>query len=115
MKTQSDLLDELAWRRRPRQEILDELESFGAVSDDELYTLPLAAVVEVIDRRLAGEITEAELIDWARYFESREEVGYEEPMRDTISAALYRLGNPEYNQPLTRDTLLDIRTATAPA
>ena len=115
MKTQSDLLDELAWRRRPRQEILDALESFGSSPEDDLYTLPRAAVVEIIDRRLADELSEAELIDWARYFECREEVGYEESARDIISSALYWLSNPEHNQPLTRDTLLDIRTATAAA
>ena len=115
MKTQSDLLHVLAWRRRPHQEIFAELESFGFSPEHHLYRLPRAAVVEIIDRRLAHAISQAELIDWARYFESREEVGYEEPLRDIISAALFRLGNPEHNQPLTRDTLLDIRTATAAA
>ncbi len=103
MKTQAELIEEIAWRRRPREVIFEELRAFESVSD--IYILPLSAVTEIINLRIAGKISEKEVVEWASFFECRDEVDYHAEERDRISEAIFLLANPEINYPLTEENL----------
>ena len=107
MKTQAELIDEIAWRRRPREAILEDLRLFESASD--IFILPLSAVTEIIDLRIAGKIPEKEVVEWANFFECRDEVHYQEKERDIILKAIFLLANSEINCPLTEANLRMIR------
>lgn len=113
MNSRSKLLEELAWRRRPREEIFMELRPFGFESDAVHYVLPAAAIVEVIDLRLSGKITEQEIVEWAGCFEWREDVGYDDGRKEVLSDVVFCLANPDINYPLTSDNLRMLRAKVA--
>ena len=103
MKTQAELIEEIAWRRRPREAIFKDLRRFESASD--VYILPLSAVTEIINLRIAGKIPEEEVVEWANFFECRDEVDYHEKERDRITEAIFLLANPEINYALTEENL----------
>ena len=103
MKTQAELIEEIAWRRRPREAIFEELRRFESASD--VYILPLSAVIEIINLRISGKISEKEVVEWASFFECRDEVDYHEKERDRITEAIFLLANPEINYALTEQNL----------
>lgn len=103
MKTYAELIEDLAWRRRSAAAIFAELRQIEAHED--AYTLPLAAVRAVIHARIAGEISEKELVAWASFFECRDEVDYYDDERAIITELIFFLANPEINYSLTLDNL----------
>ena len=103
MKTRAELIEEVAWRRRPLEDVCAEL---GRIEDAlDSYTLPLSAVEAAIRARLAGEISERELVDWATFFEARDEVDYHDRERDVTTELLFFLANPEINYSLSQKNL----------
>jgi len=67
-------------------------------------TLTTSDVVVVLDRFLAGELTESQLIQWADRHECQEYVEDE-----SVAPALFLLATPEINGPFTRDRVIEIR------
>ena len=109
MKSRSQLLEELAWRRRTRESIFAELRPFGFDSDTVHFVLPAAAVIEVIDARLQGKISEQEVVEWAECFEYREDVTFQGGKEDDLSDVVFCLANPEINYALTEENLRMLR------
>ena len=114
MKSRSQLLEELVWRKRPREIIFAELRPFGFDSDAVHYVIPASAVIEVIDQRLKGKISEQELVEWAECFECRDDVGFPEGKEDQLSDVVFCLANPEINYALTDANLLMLRGKCCP-
>ena len=103
--SQAELLEQLAWRRRSREEILEELQSYGWDSDTNYLVIPPAAIINVIDLRLEDSISEPELIEWAGDFECREDVTYEDGDGNVLSKIVFLLANPEINYQLSDNNL----------
>jgi hypothetical protein len=99
------LLEQLAWRVRSREDILNELQRFGWDSDTDHFVIPAAAIINVINLRLNAAISEKELTEWAECFECREDVTYEDGDGNVLSEIVFWLANPEINYQLTDDNL----------
>jgi hypothetical protein len=103
--SRAELLEQLAWRRRSREDILGELQEYGSDSDYDHFVIPAAAIFNVIDLRLEDSISELELVEWAESFECREDVTYEDGDGKVLSDIVFLLANPEINYQLTNDNL----------
>ena len=114
MLSRSQLLEELAWRKRPREAIFRELRSYGFDSDVVHFVMPAEAIVEMIDARLTDRISEQELVEWAECFEWRDDVGYPEGRAEALSDVVFCLANPEINYPLTEVNLRMLKAKCEP-
>jgi hypothetical protein len=111
MKTsRSELLEQLAWRSRAREDILAELHEYGWDSDSDHFVIPASAIINVIDLRLEDSISELDLVEWAESFECREDVTYEDGDGKVLSEIVFLLANPEINYQLTNDNLLMLKS-----
>jgi hypothetical protein len=95
-------LEELLQFSRPIAGVVSDLSAFGWDSDEELVTLEPSHISAVLNRFLSGEISVADVEDWANAIECREDIGLiqESPVAD----ALDELANPLLTRPLTRQS-----------
>jgi hypothetical protein len=77
----------------------------SAKKDEGVMTLTTSDVVAVLDRFLAGELTEAQVVEWADRHE------YQEYVEDAaVASALFELATPEINGSLTHERVREIRS-----
>ena len=74
-------------------------------SDIDHFTIPAAAIINVIDLAVEGSITEEELVAWALFFKCREDITYEDGDQKDLSEIVWLLANPEINYVLTPEYL----------
>jgi hypothetical protein len=111
-----DALRALLHFRGPLSDLRRDLARFGWDSDQELATLSRESVASVLDRFLAGELTAAEVEDWADAVESRDDIGFEAGFEPLLDDLVFTLANPLLTEPLSRDRALRWmqRLATTP-
>lgn len=106
----AEVLHELVSFRTPTEPLLQELGSFGWDWDgDPLLILKKEHLVRVIDRFLAGEISAAQLQQWAENLEVREDVAFDEDERALVDPVFFRIATPEINDPLTLEVVSEMR------
>jgi hypothetical protein len=69
------------------------------------------ALLRLLDRHQAGEVTAAELAALADELEANEEVDFEEGAERLIGSVLFHLSTPELNGDLTADKVRVLRAA----
>lgn len=66
-----------------------------------LVTLTAVHLLRIIDRYLGGELSSDQVTDWADLVECRDDIGYPEDDHDFLSAAIFRLANPNLEGEVT--------------
>jgi len=86
---------------QPLLEIIESLRRFSWDSDKDLVILKIEDLAAILDRFLAGDLSDSEVEAWANAIESREDIGFDEVGEDLIRDVIDRLANPELSGPLT--------------
>jgi hypothetical protein len=94
------LVNELIDFSRPIAKVLEDLAVFGWDSDEKLSTLEPANLESVLNRFLSGELSAADVEDWANAIECRDDIGLGQAAAD----AFHGLANPLFFRPLTRQS-----------
>ena len=93
------LLVDLLELRRPLPAILGDLSTLPWDCDELLVTLGPEHVVTVLQRYLSGEISSADVEDWADAVELRD--GISADPDDPAAQAIHELANPLITRPLS--------------
>jgi hypothetical protein len=110
MSRRAEILQELARFETPTEPLLRELRSFGwDWSDAPLLVLKKADFLRVVDRFLAGQISAAQLQEWAENLEEREDVAFDESEGELLDDIFFRIATPEINEPLTQEVVQRMR------
>lgn len=111
-----ELLHSLLRFDQPLSKILSLLKPFGWDSERELVILERQHVAAILERYLAGELSPAEVEDWANALESREDIGSEPSFKDLLHEVIYELANPLLTRPLSKEMAKDwLKQLTKPA
>jgi hypothetical protein len=106
----SEILQELARFETPTEPLLQELRSFGWDWHGEpLLVLTKADLLRVIGRFLAGELSAAQLQQWAENLEVREDVAFDERDAELLDGIFFRIATPMINEPLTHEVVQRMR------
>jgi hypothetical protein len=106
MRRRTQILQELARFETPSEPLLRELRSFGwDWTGKPLLVLTKADILRVIDRFLAGQISAAQLQEWAENLEVREDVAFEERDAELLDDIFFRIATPMINEPLTHEVV----------
>ena len=65
--------------------------------------------MRIIDRFLAGNITAAQLQEWAENLEVREDVAFDEKNAELLDDIFFRIATPMINEPLTLEVVRAMR------
>lgn len=110
MNRRAEILEQLVRYEVPTEPLVRELRGFGWDWNCEpLLILRKEHLIRIIDRFLAGEISGAELHQWAENLELREDVAFEDTDADMIDSVFFRLAVPEINEPLTPEVVRNLR------
>ncbi len=82
----------------------DTLRRSGIERNVEILTLTLNHVIAAIEMYLSGNISEDELSQWASILEFNEFLDYDDGDASAIAEALFVIGSPEVNGPVTPDS-----------
>jgi hypothetical protein len=89
---------------------LQELRSFAWDWDGEpLLVLTKADFLRVIDRFLAGQLSAAQLQEWAENLEVRDDVVFDERDAELLDGIFFRIATPMINEPLTHEVVQKMR------
>ena len=100
--TRASHLEDLLHFRRPLAEVTFDLSAFSWDSAEHLVTLQSEHIAAVLDRFLAGAISETDVEAWANAIECREDIGFLEA--SPIAEAIWELANPLLTRPVTRQS-----------
>ena len=92
--------------RRPLPAILGELSALSWDCDELLVTLRPAHVVAVLQRYLSGDLSSAEVENWADAVELRD--GISADPDDPAAQAIHELANPLITRPLSMHSASDL-------
>ena len=111
MSDRAELLKRLVEFQVPTEPIMEELSSLGWDWDGE----PLLVITgdhfqAVFSRFLGGEIDAEQLEKWAGNLESREDIGFDSHQEESLKDLLFRIANPEINEPLTAGRVNSMQT-----
>jgi hypothetical protein len=81
--------------------VLAELSRHGWDAEQPLATLTAGDLLNVLDRYLAGALSSAQVTDWADLVECREDIAYPKDEAEGLSAAIFRLANPNLEGEVT--------------
>lgn len=111
MSDRAELLKRIVEFRVPIEPIIEELNSLGWDWDGEpLLFLSADHFQAVFSRFLSGEIDSGQLAGWADNLESREDVGFDPRQEEFLKTLLFRIANPEINEPLTAVRVRSMQT-----
>ncbi|MBS4753965.1 hypothetical protein KG112_14220 [Nocardioides sp. zg-ZUI104] len=94
------LLQDAIALRIPPASASSRLKVFSWDVDEELVTLTLGDVRGVVERYLAGDLSDDGIGDWAEFIESRDDIGYEPRHRDLLADLIFELATPEIFGPM---------------
>jgi hypothetical protein len=114
----AELLNRLAEFREPPDPLLAELRTFPFDwNDAPLLVLSCDHFRRVLGRFLSGDITSAQLQDWAECLETRDDVAFDLDHAELLGDLQFRLANPTINGALThalaRGMLAELAAATS--
>lgn len=70
------------------------LRSFPWDSDSALVTLTAIDLIRAIDEYLRGDLSKAEVEEWANAIEGRDDIGYQPSIGDTLKQVIFEMANP---------------------
>lgn len=107
----AEVLRELIAYRSDPSPLMQELASFGWdwPAEEPLAVLTRRDLLTVIERFLAGELSAAQLEDWAERLECREDLGFEPGYEGLVDDVFFRLATPCINEPLTPESVSRMR------
>ena len=100
--TRTSHLEDLLHFSRPLADVTHDLSAFSRDSEHELVTLESGHISAILDRFLAGDISDADVEAWANAIECREDIGFPQP--SPVAEAIWELANPLLTRPLTRQS-----------
>jgi hypothetical protein len=98
----AEIVKELVEFKTSSEPLIQELRSFGWGWDGEpLLIITREPILSVIERCLKGELSNAQLQEWAENLEVREDVAFDPRYQVELDDICFRIANPEINEPLT--------------
>ena len=85
----------------PVRDSAEVLKAFAWDSEEVLVWLSRRHVIEVLDRYRRGDLTSAEVEQWANEIESRDDIGLEVEFEDLLKDAVFALANPSLTEAMT--------------
>jgi hypothetical protein len=112
MRDRAELLRLLAEFREPPEPLLKQLRTFpwDWHADDPLLVLTRDHFRQVFDRFIAGELTAAQLQDWAECLEQRDDVAFDPSHEELLDELHFRVANPKINGELTVELVNEMRS-----
>lgn len=107
--TRQSHLEDLLHFRRPLADVARDLSAFVWDSERSLVTLNPAHISAVLNRFLAGNLSEIDVEGWANAIECREDIGILQP--SPVAEAILELANPLLTRPLTRQSAVELVAA----
>jgi hypothetical protein len=102
MDSRESSLQELLQFARPIDDLAGSLSAYGFDCPEPLVTLSSTHISSVLKRYLAGELSTAQIEQWANAIECRSDVHY--LPSSSAGLALHELANPLLTRPLTRQS-----------
>lgn len=99
----SKALQTLVRFEQPLDAILSLLRSYEWDSDRPLITLDRQTIRHILERYIAGELSEQDIDDWANAVEVRDDICYEENYEELIDDLITQMSNPLLYEPLTQE------------
>ncbi|MEZ8185569.1 hypothetical protein ACED29_07050 [Shewanella sp. 5S214] len=101
MKSREELVLALIEFRGSTPDLVKELRFYGWDSENELVTLTPQHIINVLNQYTSGEVSNAEVQDWANAIEQRDDIGLLETHKETLDEMVFWLANPVINYPIT--------------
>jgi hypothetical protein len=98
--TRATLLRQLIEYRLPIDATIGELSTYGWDSEEPHVRLEARDIEGVLQRYLSGELSAAQVTDWADLIECREDIDSGQS-ESTLSSLIFRLANPNLNVEVT--------------
>lgn len=98
--TRTSHLEDLLHFSRPLADVAHDLSASPWDSDEELVTLEPEHISAVLNRFLAGDISQTDVEAWANAIECREDIGLLKSR--PVAEAIWELANPLLTRSLTR-------------
>lgn len=102
MDIRESLVQALLSFSRPIPDIARDLSACSWDAPRPLAALDATHVCSVLNGFMAGELTSAQVEEWANCIECREDIEYDPS--SAVGLALHELANPVLTQPLTRQS-----------
>ena len=102
MDSRESVLKALLSFTRPVPDIARELSAYGWDAPSPLVVLEAAHISSTLKRFIAGELSSAQVDDWANCIEGRDDIEYDPS--SAVGMALHELANPLLTCPLTRQS-----------
>jgi hypothetical protein len=94
MRTRTQLLENLLNYSSSLEDIENQLKVYPWDTPKELVVLDSKKLSFLLERYLNKEITSSELEHWANLVEIREDIGFPENEKTTLSSIVFELANP---------------------
>jgi len=102
MDRYESLLHELLSFKRPIRGIARDLAAYGWDAPNPLVVLDAIHISSLLSRFMAGELSSAEVEDWANCIECRDGIEYDSS--SAVGLTLHELANPLLTRPLTQQS-----------
>ena len=96
---------------RPEGSWREQLKALSWDVDQPSVTLDRADVIGILDRYLADQLSATQVQEWADLLECREDVAYSKVYEAALSAAIFRLANPELEGQLSVEVASSLKGA----
>jgi len=90
---------------------IKEISEYDWDSDVELVILSKSDMENILQKFNAGEISKRQLDEWANFIECRDDMGFEEPRRETLREIIHWLANPDLGYELDANLISKIEEA----
>jgi hypothetical protein len=87
--------------RAPVGEAIQALREFPWDSEQELVQLTSAATLSILHRFIEGELSAADIQEWADALEVRDDVGLEAANEEGLRELIFEIATPELSEPFT--------------
>jgi hypothetical protein len=88
---------------QPLSQVFASMDQLPWDSDQDLVTLKAEHVISILGRFISGDLTAANIHDWADRIELREDIAIEPSPGDSLINIMFELANPEITTNLTLD------------
>jgi hypothetical protein len=102
MHSRESVLKALHSFTRPTSDIARKLSAYDWDAPSPLVVLEAVHISSTLKRFMAGELSSAQVDDWANCIECRDDIEYDPS--SAIGLALHELANPLLTRPLTRQS-----------
>jgi hypothetical protein len=101
-ESRRNAVDSLLWLDRPITEIVEQLDYYPFDCEDgEEVTFTHIHAIDILSRYLNRELTETQVIEWAKIVEGRDDVKYEPGNEDLLKDLIFTLANQTISEKLS--------------